>query len=175
MRTARDFSSGGYLFDVFPDMTPTFPRFGVSRHAGAVQLVGSATLRPPAYGPQKVRKKSSCSRSSPTRANASTQVSGTAPTTTVADRHAGAVPLVLLHAAPHEARSARTLEHPAARHGQHCGTSATTAIARSARGEYSYPNSITGTWSTARASDRGRRPPACVPRWVSTTMPPFDS
>jgi len=37
MRTARDFSSGGYLFDVFPDMTPTFPRFGVSRHAGAVQ------------------------------------------------------------------------------------------------------------------------------------------
>jgi len=29
---------GGYLLDVFPGMTPTFPRFEVSGHAGAVQF-----------------------------------------------------------------------------------------------------------------------------------------
>ncbi|WP_234776750.1 MMPL family transporter, partial [Mycobacterium tuberculosis] len=31
-------SSGGYLLDEPPDMTPSFPRTGVSGHAGAVQL-----------------------------------------------------------------------------------------------------------------------------------------
>lgn len=72
----------------------------VAKRLSDWRLAGSATPRPSAYGPQRVRKKSSCSRSSPTRANASTQVSGTAPTTTVADRHACAVPLVLLHVAP---------------------------------------------------------------------------
>ena len=36
IRTARSFSSGGYLLGVSPGMTPTFPRFGVSGHAGAV-------------------------------------------------------------------------------------------------------------------------------------------
>ncbi|WP_250662806.1 pentapeptide repeat-containing protein, partial [Mycobacterium tuberculosis] len=30
-------SSGGYLLDEPPDMTPSFPRTGVSGHAGAVQ------------------------------------------------------------------------------------------------------------------------------------------
>ena len=30
MRTALAFSSAGYLFDVFPDMAPAFPRIGVS-------------------------------------------------------------------------------------------------------------------------------------------------
>ena len=45
IRTARSFSSGGYLLDVFPDMTPTFPRFGVSGHAGAVQQAGVAGSR----------------------------------------------------------------------------------------------------------------------------------
>jgi len=34
--TARSRSSGGYLFDVLPAMTPTFPTIGVSGHAGAV-------------------------------------------------------------------------------------------------------------------------------------------
>ncbi|WP_215426541.1 hypothetical protein, partial [Mycobacterium tuberculosis] len=29
-------SSGGYLLDEPPDMTPSFPRTGVSGHAGAV-------------------------------------------------------------------------------------------------------------------------------------------
>ena len=38
IRTARSFSSGGYLLEVFPDMTPTLPRIGVSGHAGAVQF-----------------------------------------------------------------------------------------------------------------------------------------
>ena len=37
IRTARGFSSGGYRRRVSPGMTPTFPRFGVSGHAGAVQ------------------------------------------------------------------------------------------------------------------------------------------
>src|SRR6202011_4749152 len=37
IRTARSRSSGGYLLDEPPDMTPTFPRSGVSGHAGAVQ------------------------------------------------------------------------------------------------------------------------------------------
>src|ERR1700752_5166695 len=36
IRTARSRSSGGYLLDEPPDMTPTFPRSGVSGHAGAV-------------------------------------------------------------------------------------------------------------------------------------------
>ncbi|WP_250662766.1 hypothetical protein [Mycobacterium tuberculosis] len=36
MRTARSRSSGGYLLDEPPDMTPSFPRTGVSGHAGAV-------------------------------------------------------------------------------------------------------------------------------------------
>ncbi|WP_214515404.1 hypothetical protein, partial [Mycobacterium tuberculosis] len=34
---ARSRSSGGYLLDEPPDMTPSFPRTGVSGHAGAVQ------------------------------------------------------------------------------------------------------------------------------------------
>ncbi|MFV3605597.1 hypothetical protein ACNJLE_19540, partial [Mycobacterium tuberculosis] len=37
IRTARSRSSGGYLLDEPPDMTPSFPRTGVSGHAGAVQ------------------------------------------------------------------------------------------------------------------------------------------
>jgi len=44
IRTARAFSSGGYLLDVFPDMTPTFPRFGVSGHAGAVHSAVAVAL-----------------------------------------------------------------------------------------------------------------------------------
>ncbi len=32
----RSRSSGGYLLDEPPDMTPSFPRTGVSGHAGAV-------------------------------------------------------------------------------------------------------------------------------------------
>ncbi|MFV3533491.1 hypothetical protein ACNJI7_20930, partial [Mycobacterium tuberculosis] len=36
IRTARSRSSGGYLLDEPPDMTPSFPRTGVSGHAGAV-------------------------------------------------------------------------------------------------------------------------------------------
>ncbi|MFV4693608.1 alkaline phosphatase family protein, partial [Mycobacterium tuberculosis] len=39
IRTARSRSSGGYLLDEPPDMTPSFPRTGVSGHAGAVQLI----------------------------------------------------------------------------------------------------------------------------------------
>ncbi|MFV4111224.1 hypothetical protein ACNJP3_09550, partial [Mycobacterium tuberculosis] len=38
IRTARSRSSGGYLLDEPPDMTPSFPRTGVSGHAGAVQV-----------------------------------------------------------------------------------------------------------------------------------------
>ncbi|MFV4224966.1 polyprenyl synthetase family protein, partial [Mycobacterium tuberculosis] len=38
IRTARSRSSGGYLLDEPPDMTPSFPRTGVSGHAGAVQI-----------------------------------------------------------------------------------------------------------------------------------------
>ncbi|WP_234716477.1 polyprenyl synthetase family protein, partial [Mycobacterium tuberculosis] len=34
----RSRSSGGYLLDEPPDMTPSFPRTGVSGHAGAVQI-----------------------------------------------------------------------------------------------------------------------------------------
>ena len=36
IRTARSRSSGGYLLDEFADMTPSFPKSGVSGHAGAV-------------------------------------------------------------------------------------------------------------------------------------------
>nr|WP_251983794.1 hypothetical protein [Mycobacterium tuberculosis] len=39
IRTARSRSSGGYLLDEPPDMTPSFPRTGVSGHAGAVHTV----------------------------------------------------------------------------------------------------------------------------------------
>lgn len=38
IRTARSRSSAGYLFDVLPDMTPTFPTNGVSGLAGAVHI-----------------------------------------------------------------------------------------------------------------------------------------
>ncbi|MFV3717799.1 hypothetical protein ACNJGK_20295, partial [Mycobacterium tuberculosis] len=38
IRTARSRSSGGYLLDEPPDMTPSFPRTGVSGHAGAVHV-----------------------------------------------------------------------------------------------------------------------------------------
>ncbi|WP_214443348.1 hypothetical protein, partial [Mycobacterium tuberculosis] len=41
---ARSRSSGGYLLDEPPDMTPSFPRTGVSGHAGAVHLGTSATV-----------------------------------------------------------------------------------------------------------------------------------
>jgi hypothetical protein len=41
IRTARSFSSGGYRLCESPGMTPTFPRFEVSGHAGAVQWVGA--------------------------------------------------------------------------------------------------------------------------------------
>ncbi len=37
IRTARDFNSTGYRLDVFPGITPTFPRFRVSGHTGAIQ------------------------------------------------------------------------------------------------------------------------------------------
>src|SRR5690606_33772916 len=37
IRTARSRSSTGYLLDVLPDMTPSFPRNRVSGLAGAVQ------------------------------------------------------------------------------------------------------------------------------------------
>ncbi|WP_078437245.1 hypothetical protein [Mycobacterium tuberculosis] len=40
IRTARSRSSGGYLLDEPPDMTPSFPRTGVSGHAGAVHERG---------------------------------------------------------------------------------------------------------------------------------------
>ncbi|MFV3630067.1 hypothetical protein ACNJHV_20755, partial [Mycobacterium tuberculosis] len=46
IRTARSRSSGGYLLDEPPDMTPSFPRTGVSGHAGAVQ--------PGSWGPDLV-------------------------------------------------------------------------------------------------------------------------
>ncbi|WP_211705067.1 hypothetical protein, partial [Mycobacterium tuberculosis] len=41
--TARSRSSGGYLLDEPPDMTPSFPRTGVSGHAGAVQMEVAGT------------------------------------------------------------------------------------------------------------------------------------
>ncbi|WP_214445714.1 hypothetical protein, partial [Mycobacterium tuberculosis] len=41
---ARSRSSGGYLLDEPPDMTPSFPRTGVSGHAGAVQRAGVGWL-----------------------------------------------------------------------------------------------------------------------------------
>ncbi|MFV3921148.1 hypothetical protein ACNJL0_19525, partial [Mycobacterium tuberculosis] len=42
IRTARSRSSGGYLLDEPPDMTPSFPRTGVSGHAGAVHVFSFA-------------------------------------------------------------------------------------------------------------------------------------
>ncbi|WP_284692679.1 alkaline phosphatase family protein, partial [Mycobacterium tuberculosis] len=42
-------SSGGYLLDEPPDMTPSFPRTGVSGHAGAVHVIS-----PYSRGPQMV-------------------------------------------------------------------------------------------------------------------------
>jgi len=86
----------------------------VAKRLSDWRLAGSAPLRPSASGPQKVRKKSSFSRLSPTLANASSQVSATAPTTTVAGRHAGAVPLVLRHVAHHEANNLGVGRSPAA-------------------------------------------------------------
>ncbi|MFV3492666.1 phosphotransferase-like protein [Mycobacterium tuberculosis] len=47
IRTARSRSSGGYLLDEPPDMTPSFPRTGVSGHAGAVHDL--ARVRPEYY------------------------------------------------------------------------------------------------------------------------------
>ncbi|MFV3797619.1 hypothetical protein ACNJLT_20690, partial [Mycobacterium tuberculosis] len=44
IRTARSRSSGGYLLDEPPDMTPSFPRTGVSGHAGAVHPTQSTSL-----------------------------------------------------------------------------------------------------------------------------------
>ena len=40
IRTARAFSSSGYLHDVLTDMTPTLPRFEVPGHAGARHFSG---------------------------------------------------------------------------------------------------------------------------------------
>ncbi|WP_214444992.1 hypothetical protein, partial [Mycobacterium tuberculosis] len=45
---ARSRSSGGYLLDEPPDMTPSFPRTGVSGHAGAVHL-GAKPARSPTW------------------------------------------------------------------------------------------------------------------------------
>ncbi|KAL84532.1 4-hydroxy-3-methylbut-2-enyl diphosphate reductase 2, partial [Mycobacterium tuberculosis SK-E] len=42
-------SSGGYLLDEPPDMTPSFPRTGVSGHAGAVQVELAQRSGTPAY------------------------------------------------------------------------------------------------------------------------------
>ena len=42
IRTARSFSSAGYRFLESPGMTPTFPRFEVSGHAGGIQSVPTA-------------------------------------------------------------------------------------------------------------------------------------
>ncbi|MFV3630043.1 hypothetical protein ACNJHV_20635, partial [Mycobacterium tuberculosis] len=55
IRTARSRSSGGYLLDEPPDMTPSFPRTGVSGHAGAVQaskisMISSADFTSPLFG-----------------------------------------------------------------------------------------------------------------------------
>ncbi|MFV4465981.1 hypothetical protein ACNJTM_03745, partial [Mycobacterium tuberculosis] len=47
IRTARSRSSGGYLLDEPPDMTPSFPRTGVSGHAGAVQTKTAIPYRVP--------------------------------------------------------------------------------------------------------------------------------
>ncbi|WP_214607304.1 hypothetical protein, partial [Mycobacterium tuberculosis] len=41
--------SGGYLLDEPPDMTPSFPRTGVSGHAGAVHYRLDRTIL---YGPR---------------------------------------------------------------------------------------------------------------------------
>ncbi|WP_459544639.1 lipocalin family protein [Mycobacterium tuberculosis] len=49
MRTARSRSSGGYLLDEPPDMTPSFPRTGVSGHAGAVHSDQSGATYPIAW------------------------------------------------------------------------------------------------------------------------------
>ncbi|WP_214289870.1 hypothetical protein, partial [Mycobacterium tuberculosis] len=38
-------SSGGYLLDEPPDMTPSFPRTGVSGHAGAVHYTHYRVIR----------------------------------------------------------------------------------------------------------------------------------
>ncbi|WP_257694603.1 hypothetical protein, partial [Mycobacterium tuberculosis] len=46
IRTARSRSSGGYLLDEPPDMTPSFPRTGVSGHAGAVHILYVAITSP---------------------------------------------------------------------------------------------------------------------------------
>ncbi|WP_072532734.1 hypothetical protein, partial [Mycobacterium tuberculosis] len=43
--------SGGYLLDEPPDMTPSFPRTGVSGHAGAVHNgIEGYKVRPPVAG-----------------------------------------------------------------------------------------------------------------------------
>ncbi len=47
----RSRSSGGYLLDEPPDMTPSFPRTGVSGHAGAVQNHTIRTALAPRNGP----------------------------------------------------------------------------------------------------------------------------
>ncbi|WP_214515523.1 hypothetical protein, partial [Mycobacterium tuberculosis] len=52
---ARSRSSGGYLLDEPPDMTPSFPRTGVSGHAGAVQGFGSDDSRRARLTQQAVR------------------------------------------------------------------------------------------------------------------------
>ncbi|WP_214444973.1 hypothetical protein, partial [Mycobacterium tuberculosis] len=44
----RSRSSGGYLLDEPPDMTPSFPRTGVSGHAGAVHY-NISQLHEPMY------------------------------------------------------------------------------------------------------------------------------
>ncbi|MFV3936743.1 hypothetical protein ACNJPH_17485, partial [Mycobacterium tuberculosis] len=49
IRTARSRSSGGYLLDEPPDMTPSFPRTGVSGHAGAVQCHTLRAGQPTTY------------------------------------------------------------------------------------------------------------------------------
>ncbi|WP_234775756.1 sulfotransferase domain-containing protein, partial [Mycobacterium tuberculosis] len=51
---ARSRSSGGYLLDEPPDMTPSFPRTGVSGHAGAVHTDYQADLAGELLRPARV-------------------------------------------------------------------------------------------------------------------------
>ncbi|WP_234713787.1 MarR family winged helix-turn-helix transcriptional regulator, partial [Mycobacterium tuberculosis] len=48
-------SSGGYLLDEPPDMTPSFPRTGVSGHAGAVQRLEKIGLVKRSRDPSDLR------------------------------------------------------------------------------------------------------------------------
>ncbi|WP_214515459.1 hypothetical protein, partial [Mycobacterium tuberculosis] len=60
---ARSRSSGGYLLDEPPDMTPSFPRTGVSGHAGAVQIDAYNDLHPTRQAPPPIN----CTAAGPPR------------------------------------------------------------------------------------------------------------